>query len=73
MNANPSPKNVYRDFDVVYQNNASYQNQENLKIPYIVAKSILKEGDVKDGMSLYHTSECRIEESTEYGRALAKF
>ena len=51
MNTKPSPKNVYRDFNVVYQNNASYQNQENLKIPYIVAKSILKEGDVKDGMS----------------------
>ena len=51
MNTNPSPRNLYRDFDVVYQNNASYQNQGNLKVPYMVAKSVLREGDVKNGMS----------------------
>ena len=51
IGANPSPKNIYKDFDVVYQDHASYQNQTRMKIPYIVAKSILEEGDVKDGMS----------------------
>ena len=51
MNTNPSPKNIYKDFDQVYQKNASYQNKEDMKVPYIVAKSILKEGDVKGGMS----------------------
>ena len=51
MGTNPSPKTIYKDFDLVYQNQASYQNQKRMKIPYIVARGILKEGNVKDGMS----------------------
>ena len=51
MNTKPSPRGVYKDFDVVYQKKASYQDEGNTKVPYIVAKSILREGDVRDGMS----------------------
>ena len=51
MNMNPRPRDVYKDFDVVYQNGFSDKNKESKKVPYIVAKSILREGNVKDGMS----------------------
>ena len=50
MSVNRSPRSVYRDFDVLYQNqsNGLYQNK---KVPYVVAKSIFREGDVRNGMS----------------------
>ena len=51
MNTNPAPRNIYKDLDLVYQDSSSYKNRESTKIPYIVAKSILREGNVKDGMS----------------------
>ena len=51
MNKSPAPRNIYKDIDLVYQDSSSYENRESMKIPYIVAKSVLREGNVKDGMS----------------------
>ena len=51
MGVSRSPRSIYKDFEVLYQNQnqSLYQNED--KVPYVVAKNIFREGDVRNGLS----------------------